>query len=162
MLISDSYRAMNAALHVQGGFGISGGKWAKTLLEFCTQDILDYGCGNRTLEKALGFPIRNYDPAIPELSAPPEPASLVACTDVLEHVEPECLDAVLDDLRRVTKDTAFLVIATRLASKTLPDGRNAHLIVQPLEWWLEKINQRFFVYDQRVNNGEVVLICGPR
>jgi hypothetical protein len=29
------------------------------------------------------------------------------------------------------------------ALKTLPDGRNAHLIQEPVEWWLPKIMQRF-------------------
>ncbi len=27
--------------------------------------------------------------------------------------------------------------------KVLPDGRNAHLIQQPAEWWMPKILKRF-------------------
>jgi hypothetical protein len=29
--------------------------------------------------------------------------------------------------------------------KTLPDGRNAHLIQKPWLWWAEKIDRRFRV-----------------
>ena len=106
--------------------------------------MLDYGAGKQSLANAMPWVrIAGYDPAIPELSKPPMPADLVVCTDVLEHVEPECLEDVLDDLRRLTLKAAYLEIATREALKHLEDGRNAHLIVQPMEWWLPRIWQRF-------------------
>ena len=76
-------------------YGSSGHKWADLVRSFNTKDILDYGCGKRTLEKKLGFEIQNYDPAIPAHEAQPKPAELVFCGDVLEHIEPEKLDAVL-------------------------------------------------------------------
>jgi 2-polyprenyl-3-methyl-5-hydroxy-6-metoxy-1,4-benzoquinol methylase len=69
------------------------------------------------------------------MDAAPEPHDIVACTDVLEHIEPDCLDDVLKDIRRCTKKVAFLLIATRPAIKVLADGRNAHLIQQPYTWW---------------------------
>jgi len=119
-----------------------------------TRDILDYGCGQRTLEQALGFPIRNYDPAIPGLDTPPEPADLVVCTDVLEHIEPECLDDVLDDLRRVTRKVGFFVIANRPAKKILPDGRNAHLIQEGIDWWRPRIAARFALHQIGVQPDE--------
>jgi hypothetical protein len=34
---------------------------------------------------------------------------------------------------------AYLIAATRPAKAVLPDGRNAHLIVQSEDWWLQKI-----------------------
>ena len=34
-------------------------------------------------------------------------------------------------------------MSTRLAHRKLPDGRNAHLTVKPIEWWAEKIKERF-------------------
>lgn len=150
MLISESYRLLNAQKHsTSPNFGTVGGHFApqvrKLIKEMGATTILDYGCGKRKLEKALGFSIANYDPAIEGLEAPPDPADLVVCTDVLEHIEPECLDAVLDDLRRVTKDTLFATVSTRPANKTLPDGRNTHLIVEPPAWWLPKLMARFDV-----------------
>jgi hypothetical protein len=36
---------------------------------------------------------------------------------------------------------AFLIIATSPAKKFLPDGRNAHLIVETPGWWKERIEK---------------------
>jgi FkbM family methyltransferase len=110
--------------------------------------ILDYGCGKQTLAAALpDRQVRGYDPAIPALSAPAAPADLVVCTDVLEHVEPSCIEDVLDDLCRVTGKAALITVATRPAVKTLADGRNAHLTVKPFTWWKEHFLARFDLLD---------------
>jgi hypothetical protein len=147
-LITEDYRAQNQALHAQGAYGTSGYEWAEQVAALYAglkaNSALDYGAGQQTLAKALpDLNVRSYDPAIPEIATPPEPADLVICTDVLEHIEPECLDAVLDDLRRLTLRAAFLTIATRPAKKTLPDGRNAHLIQAQAIWWLPKLMNRW-------------------
>jgi len=80
---------------------------------------------------------------LPGLDATPEPHDLVCCIDVLEHIEPECLEDVLDDLVRVTLKNLFVNVSTSLAIQILPDGRNAHLIVEPCRWWMEKLWDRF-------------------
>jgi hypothetical protein len=84
-----------------------------------------------------------YDPAIPEWAAPAKPCGLVACIDVLEHIEPLLLDNVLDDLQRVTLGVGVFTVHTSAAVKVLPDGRNAHLIQEGASWWLPKFIQRF-------------------
>lgn len=148
MLISSAYRDLNAQLHKdRPDYGTSGRTWAPVVVALmqehgCTS-VLDYGCGKRTLEQALAFPIRNYDPCIPELSAPPDPADMVCCTDVLEHIEPDCIDAVLDDIKRVTGKVALLTVATGPAKKSLPDGRNAHILQRPYTWWLPQLWERW-------------------
>jgi hypothetical protein len=148
MLISDAYRKLNAELHkTNPHYGTSSARWASLVgtlsSRLGTRDILDYGCGKSLLKQTLDWPIREYDPAIPGKDAAPEPADLVVCTDVLEHIEPECVEYVLDDLQRLTQKVAFLNIATGQARKILPDGRNAHLIQQPLPFWLPLLCQRF-------------------
>lgn len=162
MKITPEYLELNRQLHAQGTYGLSGAQWAPTVLQLCTmlnsRDVLDYGCGQRTLEKALGFPIHNYDPAIEGLDAAPEPADIVVCTDVLEHIEPECLAEVLDDLKRVTKRTALLVIANRPAKKILADGRNAHLIQEGAGWWIPKLQKRFHIHQAQEAPEEMVII----
>jgi len=160
--ITPEYLALNRELHARPDYGISGSKWAAPLLKIAealgTRDILDYGCGKRTLEQALGFPIRNYDPCIAGLDAPPEPADLVACTDVLEHIEPACLDEVLDDLERVTRKIGFFVIANRPAKKVLADGRNAHLIQEDVDWWRARLERRFAMHQIGVKSEEYVFV----
>lgn len=126
--------------------------------------MLDYGCGKRSLEQELppimGLDIRAYDPCIDGLDDTPEPADLVVCTDVLEHVEPECLDNVLDDLSRVTKELLFLSVSTRPARNAYSDGHNRHKIVQDHEWWRPKIRKRFDILDtQIVQNDKFMCVC---
>ena len=150
-LISEAYRAMNRELHRSNAtYGTSGKQWAPFVRHLVKRhglsDVLDYGCGKQTLAKALpDLKIRGYDPAFEELAAPPEPADLVVCGDVLEHVEPQHLDAVFDDLARCARRFAFLVVATRPAKKQLADGRNAHLSQLSASRWLAYILPRFEV-----------------
>ena len=186
-MITSDYREQNRSLHNERpDYGSYGAKWAETVWGLAHQynaaSVLDYGCGKQTLHNALReqeqmfrFKARfcckehqwmhagwaDYDPAIAGLDDTPQAADLVVCTDVLEHIEPECLDAVLDDIKRCTRKAAFMVIATRPAKKTLPDGRNAHLIQQPISWWLNQLMERFTVRQVQNLGGEFVFIGEP-
>ncbi len=149
-VISAAYRGMNKELHKTNiAYGVGGGKYAKTVIElsekFKTTSILDYGCGKGYLAKDIPFPIWEYDPAIPGKDNSPRAADICVCTDVLEHIEPEHLGGVLDDLRRCTKVVGYFVIHTGAARKTLPDGRNTHLIQKPLAWWKQVMAKHFRV-----------------
>jgi len=86
----------------------------------------------------------------------------VVCGDVLEHVEPECLDDVLAELRRVTQEVGLFVVHLTAAKKTLPDGRNAHLIQQPADWWQARIAAAgFAVEKQGASTTEAWFIVRP-
>src|SRR6267142_2204994 len=95
---TEEYKKIQEQFHIERqDYGISGSKHCEPLIEFCkkmnTKDVLDYACGKATLQRGLPFPIQNYDPFVPEYSKRPTPADIVVCTDVLEHIEPECLKA---------------------------------------------------------------------
>lgn len=166
-LISTEYRDLNAKLHGElADYGVGGARHAPLVLRIVDKlglkSVLDYGCGKGLLAKALEFPIWEYDPAIPEKSASPRPAELVLCTDVLEHVEPEMLRYVLDDLRRVTKRAGYFVIHMGPARKILWDGRNTHLIQRDAQWWLGEL-RAFFVIGKSWQKGpELHVIVGPK
>ena len=165
MLISPSYIEQNAMLHTQrADYGAAGGRHGKKIAslmkEFGCATLLDYGCGKGSLLKEIPGAV-GYDPAVPGFSSRPHPADLVSCTDVLEHIEPECLDEVLEDLRMLSKRLAFLVISCRAAYKTLPDGRNAHLIVQPHEWWLQKAQEHFGSLGWVTTKDELIFLGTP-
>lgn len=129
--------------------------------------MLDYGCGHnlslrKTLKPQKEFRYQAYDPGVPEYSDPPTPAELVVCIDVLEHIEPDCLDDVLDHLYDLTEHMLFATVHTGPAGKKLPDGRNAHLIQKPAEWWLPKFMDRFQLqgYHARSSTGfEVICLA---
>lgn len=112
--------------------------------------VLDYGAGRGTLGTTLAqqftplpYTFLEYDPAVEGRELKPTRADLVVCTDVLEHIEPDCLYSVLDDIGNIARMAVFLEVATRPAQKTLADGRNAHLIIESSDWWLKKILYRW-------------------
>ena len=166
-LISESYKKLNEELHqTKPSYGAGGYKDAKVVKRLIKQyqcaDVLDYGCGKATLSRSLGWfapKVYNYDPAIPEYSVSPVPADLVVCTDVLEHLEPEYLGNVLDNLRDMTKKVLYLSVATRPAKKVLSDGRNAHLIQEPAEWWLPLLRQRFTLKEFWGDAGDLYIVA---
>lgn len=177
MLITDEYKSLNEKLHeTNKHYGTSGHKWANQVQSFVklmdSHGVLDYGCGKSTLAQNLPFAIKQYDPAVEKYAALPEPADLVVCTDVLEHIEPDCIDDVIEHILSVTKQMAFLVIANRPAQKILEDGRNAHLIQQNDIWWLAKLLPKFHLLQfassflsasaMESNMLEYVLILSPR
>lgn len=186
MLISPMYKEMNRELHENkdryilfqgkdyGAYGTSGYKWAHVVEKTCSYHklttVLDYGCGKGLLSaflQAKGVPLRvtNYDPAIPKWDEiPTERFDLVVCADVLEHIEPDCIDEVLDHIESVTGTLALLVISTKEAKKTLPDGRNAHLIVKKPRWWKRKLKKRFRLIgaEEDLTNKDEIVVWATR
>ena len=151
--ISDEYRQMQTQLHQDPEYGMASVHYAPMVAQVIktvgAREMLDYGAGKGRLGVALKqhlnqeLKIYQYDPAIPAWSAPPAPCSFVACIDVLEHIEPDLLEDVLDDLERVTARVGIFSVHTGPAKRILPNGRNAHLIQQPAAWWLPKFFARF-------------------
>lgn len=148
MLISDEYKRLNVELHQRhGGYGSKGKSWAPRLIYYVRKwgvsSMLDYGCGKGSLraalEPVLSIDIREYDPAVPGKDAPPAHADLVVCTDVLEHVEPECIDDVLAHLVELADKAVLIAVACRAGKRVLEDGRPDHLTVQPPKWWAKRV-----------------------
>src|SRR3990167_2396265 len=164
-LISEEYVVLNRRLHAENvNFGAGGDKWAKQIEQVAAKlnstSVLDYGCGKGKLAKALpDLPIREYDPAVPGKDANPEPADLIVCTDVLEHIEPHCLKTVIKHIQRLALKCVVLTIHTGPADKILPDGRNAHLSQKPVRWWLEQINARFYIVQMQMVGPIIFIIA---
>jgi hypothetical protein len=166
-LISEEYRSLNENLHqTREDYGIGGHKWADLVTGLAeaieTKDVLDYGCGKSTLAMNIPYAIKQYDPAIPKYSTLPSPADIVVCTDVLEHIEPEMIGEVLNHLQTLVKRVGFFVIATRPAKKKLADGRNAHLIIEPVRWWLNALWDKFEIQQFQLFDGEFLAVVSPK
>lgn len=149
-MISDDYRKQLEQLHTERkDFGTTSPMYAgfirNIIKQYEPEGLLDYGAGKQALREALGIKdgYFAYDPAIPEISATPDPQDLVVCTDVLEHVEIGMVPKVVKDLARCVKKVGFFVIHTSKAMHHLPDGRNAHLVQQKASWWLHYLIQHF-------------------
>lgn len=169
-VISEEYRRTQAELHASNdAYGIASVGFAPLVADILNKtqigELLDYGAGKGRLGQALGdhidhpVRVRMYEPSRPDWAATPSPAPMVACIDVLEHVEPDCLDAVLDDLKRCVERVGFFTVHTGPAVKVLPDGRNAHLIQETPAWWLPKLLERFDLHCfTRLDNGFWVIV----
>lgn len=75
------------------------------------------------------------------------------CTDVMEHIPPEQVDAVLNNCLLACKNV-FFQIATEddiWGDKLI--GHKLHLSVHPYEWWLQKFNDRGCVIQWSRNDG---------
>ena len=151
-LITPEYLELQKDLHARYdyGRGVDARECADRIRSIAAlgASVLDYGCGQGHLGALLrpDYDVRDYDPCIDGKDAPPDPADHVVCADVLEHVEPECLEDVLSHIRDLTRERAILVIATGPSGKIMKDGRPAHLIVEDAAWWRRRIERHFFVH----------------
>ena len=170
-LISENYRTLNQKLHSDDpAYGSGSGRWADKVAGLMEREkfetVLDYGAGKGSLAKALaerGISATQYDPAVEGMddAAGLLPHQLVVCTDVLEHVEPERIEAVIAHIHYLTSRAFFFVIACRPSSKTLADGSNAHKLIKSPEWWIEQIERRFEIVDLDMDGGQVAGLARP-
>ena len=170
MLITPAYAKEQRKMHKNENYGAASKKFApriaKIIKERNPKSILDYGAGKCALRDALGKTLTGrrffeYDPGVKAISASPQRQfDMVCCIDVLEHVEPDCLNDVMADIRRLTKRFAVLTIHTGPAGKTLSDGRNAHLIQEPMPWWEQRLAEHFGSVTVHLHNDTTVIaIC---
>lgn len=168
MLISPEYQKQQEELHETTDYGVVAeqyGPLVSSLIDAWGIDtVLDYGCGhNLSLQKTLAperaIQYQAYDPAVPDYAGTPIPSQMVVCIDVLEHIEPECLEDVLDHLEELTEVVLVATVHCGPAGKTLSDGRNAHLIQQKLPWWLPKFWTRFTLQLVKATETGFIVIC---
>ena len=130
---------------------------------------LDFGCGRGDAYRSphklwhhLGLDRKHvtlYDPAFSRDDALP-PAGrkfdLVVCSDVLEHVPSEEVDAFIERLFGHARHGVWASVCCRKAKKFFSDGTNLHVCVKPFDWWHEK-----FMVASRKHNVKFTLIETP-
>ena len=137
--------------------------------------VLDYGTGKGLLvdrlrsELPASIQVTGYDPAVERWSCKPqEPHDIVTCLDVLEHVEIDSIDETINDIKSMTKLFCYVVIDLQPAVKKLADGRNAHVLLAPSEWWVSRFSQTFSsitsfpVKHKCGTNQKVVIACAQK
>ena len=147
-IINPDYQAQLSDMHSKGQF-VRGGKLLKSLNPFFKQyqptSVLDYGCGHGGLMATIkevypNMHVEGYDPGNPAYNRMPKRSfDAVISGDVFEHIEPEHLDATLQLIDSKILQCGWFRIACYPAKKHLPDGRNAHLIIESPDWWRNKI-----------------------
>ena len=174
---TDEYGEQMRKMHEAGSFGIHGYtdiEWsARALLSLlCTIQrpvtVLDYGAGAGTFADAIAkvfkwIEVTSYDPFHPKFREDPAPGEhdAVNCTDVLEHVELECVDNTLKYIAQRARFMACFSIGLDDAKKILPDGRNAHITQKSAKWWADKLREHFAIVDYAIYDGIVLFVCQP-
>lgn len=161
-LVSQEYKELLQHEHANTEWGVMAGKMIKTLEEFLVtneaKEVLDYGAGSSSFKNSLSLKditVYEYDPGVPGIDSIPEPKDFTICIDVLEHIEPNLIDNVLEDLARVTKKLGYFTIAMYPAQRKLKDGRNAHLIIEDTSWWMRKLCTYFNIVHFEENNKQL-------
>jgi len=171
-LISPEYAALNQRLHeTNAAYGAGAAKSAHGLIEharrFQCSIILDYGCGKGTLKPAIealapDLQVLEFDPAIPgKETLPSQRPDLIIARDVMEHIEPDFLDGVLGTMSDLKPRVVVLSISLVPAKKSLPDGRNAHLIVEDMSWWNARLSRYFTPLTSAETPGHLLYIGVP-
>jgi hypothetical protein len=152
-LLSEEYRRVLETEHTSSDWGVVGWKQAPSVYELVEREhiltLLDYGAGRGSLGHWFDqhapnqLDLREYEPGIVSRSADPDPAELVTCIDVMEHVEPDCVVAVLDHIQELAQRWVYFNISLRPAVRILSDGRNAHLTIESIEWWQQQLQARW-------------------
>lgn len=139
----DAYRTMSP-----------GEECVDTFLEICKPDglVIDFGCGTGRAAlkikqygcfvRLVDFTDNSRDPEAIDLPFTQhdltEPLGILAkygyCTDVLEHIAPENVEKVINNIMSCVK-TAFLQISTVPDNMGAVIGQQLHLTVRPHEWW---------------------------
>lgn len=145
-MISEKYKQVLETIHESTPFG-KRAKFPKHLEKFISdvspKSMIDFGCGKGRLVERIketypAIDVRGYDPGNKDFNSPiDKPVDLLMSTDVLEHIEPVYLDETLKFLSTKSR-YVYHLIACCPAKLILPDGRNAHLIVEGQEWWRQK------------------------
>ncbi len=124
-----------------------------------SDEILDFGCGPKGGLAAVLPRVTSHDPYVEQYS---DPACLyadlaydgIASLDVLEHLTLPEIGRFFDLVKYQLPRWVYLVISTRLAAKTLPDGSNAHATVRPAGWWQSQIFDElpgYQIVEERLN-----------
>lgn len=169
MRLSEKYKNLNKDKHnSEPTWGCGDGRRYtqqinKILNNNCT--VLDYGCGKGKLDIPKEYEVFRYDPCNPMYEKRPKnnyKYDSILCIDVLEHIEPECIDEVLEDINgflkrpiKIKMPTIFFVISTRPALHKLSDGSNAHRLIKPSTWWNNKLENFFSGVVQVTDNEKV-------
>lgn len=113
--------------------------------------VLDYGCGRaeayrspHKIHHQWGLKrsqVTLYDPAFHHAPPPVGQFDLVVCSDVLEHIPEEEVDAFIARIFGHARKAVWASVCCRPAKKVFPGTEtNLHVTIKPYEWWSAKFD----------------------
>jgi len=141
------------------------------------QSLIDFGAGTGRATAwfqdkglhvlALDFADNALETDVPYLSAclwdmPCVEADVGYCCDVMEHIPPEKVGAVLAGIRERITGPVYFRIATRPDKMGALIKSRLHLTVQGGEWWRRQLEAKWQLVDVIENNGrDLIAIARP-
>lgn len=129
------------------------------------KEYANFGCGSGLLDRFLletsrGILVDHVNALLPEVAQHPNLAKFVEAslfeefehfevpyavsTDVMEHIPPEKVDVVLDNIARRTPECFFQIsLDPTSEKKAIKYGGHLHLTVETPEWWRQRLLRHF-------------------
>src|SRR5262245_48758674 len=147
-----------------------------------SESLIDCGCGTgRAAVKLSNLGLRvtlldiceqALDPQVRNMNVPFVEACLwetpkvggfdwFYCTDVMEHIPPEHVEAVLANIRAMTSKGGFFQIA--MFEEGFGDfiGETLHLTIKNENWWISKLLAHWAIDWIEVKDRRLIAICLP-
>jgi len=140
--------------------------------------VIDYGCGSGRAAQhlarvaaavtAIDIAPNCLDPDVDVdfvtaclWDLPPDigPADIAFCADVMEHIPPHKVSAVIESIAQHTTRGAFFQIST------VPDGcgkligQSLHLTVRPAPWWHRQLGEHWAGVDCLADGASAIFTC---
>jgi hypothetical protein len=141
------------------GAGTGRGALMLALLGGCKVHMLDFAknCLDEEVRQALTTQAHALKFTLHDLYKPsPISAPYGYCTDVMEHIPPEYVDRVLQNILQAAQHVFFQISCVEDACGSLI-GESLHLTVKPFDWWLQKLQSLDCVVHWSQDQGDVAL-----
>jgi hypothetical protein len=115
--------------------------------------VLDWGCGGAAAYSSphklwyhWGLARKDvtlYDPSFKKFSTlPARKADMVVCSDVLEHIVGNEVDAFISNLFTRAMKAVWASVCCREAKKVFPNSTiNLHVTIKPYAWWHDRFTR---------------------
>jgi SAM-dependent methyltransferase len=135
-------------------FGCGTGRGAKRIHDLTGCEFVMVDFANNSLDDAVKADFNWYTKVIHDLSQPLDLESEKGyCTDVMEHIPPDQVDSVLNNVMRASKRVFFQISLIDDVCGSMI-GQKLHLSVHPFEWWIEKFKALGYHVEWAQDGGE--------
>jgi hypothetical protein len=135
-------------------FGCGTGRGARKVHELTGCDFILMDFVEHSLDADIAKQTDWYTRVRRDLTKPIDVESEYGyCTDVMEHIPPDQVDSVLNNIMRASKRVFFQISLIDDVCGSMI-GQKLHLSVHPFEWWIEKFKALGYHIEWAQDGGE--------
>jgi SAM-dependent methyltransferase len=144
-------------------FGCGTGRGAKKVHDLTGCEFILVDFTTNSLDKKVANDIGWYTRLIHDLTKDlPVTSEKGFCTDVMEHIPPDDVNAVLNNIMRASRRVFFQISLVDDVCGALI-GQPLHLCVQPIEWWAKKFSDLGYTvnWSEDCGNSALFYVINP-